>query len=185
MYEKIKTKIKTRMGKSIDSLKEEFKKVRSGRANAGLVEGLMVDYYGNKTPLKQLASISVPEPRLIVVQPWDKGSLADIEKAFHKSDLMLTPNNDGKVIRIAVPALTEERRKELVKVAKGKAEDSRISVRNIRRDGNDEIKAAEKEGHVSEDDSKKAIGEIQKITDEYIEQVNQLLEAKEKEIMEV
>jgi len=185
MYEKIKTKIKTRMGKSIDSLKEEFKKVRSGRANAGLVEGLMVDYYGNKTPLKQLASISVPEPRLIVVQPWDKGSLTDIEKAFHKSDLMLTPNNDGKVIRIAVPALTEERRKELVKVAKGKAEDSRISVRNIRRDGNDEIKAAEKEGHVSEDDSKKAIGEIQKITDEYIEQVNQLLEAKEKEIMEV
>ena len=185
MYEEIKAKIKMRMGKSIDSLKEEFKKIRSGRANAGLVEGLMVDYYGNKTPLKQLASISVPEPRLIVVQPWDKGSLADIEKAFHKSDLMLTPNNDGKVIRIAVPALTEERRKELVKVAKGKAEDARIAIRNIRRDGNDEIKAAEKEGHVSEDDSKKAISEIQKITDEYIEQVNTLLEAKEEEIMEV
>jgi len=185
MYEEIKRKIKTRMGKSIESLKEEFKKIRSGRANAGLVEGLMVDYYGNKTPLKQLASISVPEPRLIVIQPWDKGSLADIEKAFHKSDLMLTPNNDGKVIRIAVPALTEERRKELVKVAKGKTEDARVAIRNIRRDGNDEIKAAEKEGHVSEDDSKKAIGEIQKITDEYIEKVNQLLEAKEEEIMEV
>jgi len=185
MYEEIKTKIKTRMGKSINSLKEEFKKIRSGRANAGLVEGLMVDYYGNKTPLKQLASISVPEPRLIVIQPWDKGSLADIEKAFHKSDLMLTPNNDGKVIRIAVPALMEERRKELVKVAKGKAEDARVAIRNIRRDGNDEIKAAEKEGHVSEDDSKKAIGEIQKITDGYIEKVNQLLEAKEEEIMEV
>ncbi len=185
MYEEIKAKIKTRMGKSIDSLNEEFKKIRSGRANAGLVEGLMVDYYGNKTPLKQLASISVPEPRLIVVQPWDKGSLADIEKAFHKSDLMLTPNNDGKVIRIAVPALTEERRKELVKVARGKAEESKVAIRNIRRDGNDEIKAAEKEGHVSEDDSKKAIGEIQKITDEYIEKVNKLLEAKEEEIMEV
>ncbi len=185
MYEEIKTEIKSRMGKSIESLQEEFKKIRSGRANAGLVDGLMVDYYGNKTPLKQLASISVPEPRLIVVQPWDKGSLADIEKAFHKSDLMLTPNNDGKVIRIAVPALTEERRKELVKVARGKAEDARIAIRNIRRDGNDEIKAAEKEGHVSEDDSKKAIGEIQKITDEYIEKINQLLEAKEEEIMEV
>ncbi len=185
MYEEIKAKIKTRMGKSIDSLNEEFKKIRSGRANAGLVEGLIVDYYGNKTPLKQLASISVPEPRLIVVQPWDKGSLADIEKAFHKSDLMLTPNNDGKVIRIAVPPLTEERRKELVKVARGKAEESKVAIRNIRRDGNDEIKAAEKDGHVSEDDSKKAIGEIQKITDEYIEKVNKLLEAKEEEIMEV
>jgi len=185
MYEAIKNRLKTRMDKSIENLKEEFKRVRSGRANAGLVEGLLVDYYGSKTPLKQIASISVPEPRLIVVQPWDKGALQDIEKAFHKSDLMLTPNNDGKVIRIAVPALTEERRKELVKVAKGKAEDARIAIRNIRRDGNDEVKAAEREGHASEDDSKKAIEEIQKITDEYIEKVNKLLEGKDVEIMEV
>jgi len=185
MHEEIKKNLRQRMDKSIESLKDEFKKIRSGRANAGLVEGLMVDYYGSKTPLKQLASISVPEPRLIVVQPWDKGALSDIEKAFHKSDLALNPNNDGKVIRISVPALTEERRKELVKVAKNKAEEVRIAIRNIRRDGNEEIKAAEKEGHVSEDISKKTLEEVQKITDEYIEKINKLLDAKDAEIMEV
>jgi ribosome recycling factor len=185
MHEEIKKDVRTRMQKSIENLQEEFKRIRSGRANAGLVEGLMVDYYGNRTPLKQLASISVPEPRLIVVQPWDKGSLGEIEKAFHRSDLMLTPNNDGKVIRINIPPLTEERRKELVKVAKGKGEDARIAIRNIRRDGNEEVKLAEKEGHVSEDASKKAMEDIQKITDEFIEQVNGLLEQKEAEIMEV
>jgi ribosome recycling factor len=173
------------MDKTIESLQEEFKKIRSGRANAGLVEGLVVDYYGSKTPMKQLASISVPEPRLIVIQPWDKGALPEIEKAFHTSDLGLNPNNDGKVIRISIPALTEERRKELVKVAKGKAEDARVAVRNIRRDGNEEVKTAEKEGHVSEDDSKKTLDEIQKITDEYIENINKLLDAKDAEIMEV
>jgi ribosome recycling factor len=185
MHEDIKKDVRVRMSKSIESLKDDFKRIRSGRASAGLVEGLMVDYYGNKTPLRQLAGISVPEPRLIVIQPWDKGSLSEIEKAFHKSDLMLTPNNDGKVIRINIPPLTEERRKELVKVARGKAEDARIAVRNIRRDGNEAVKQAEKEGHVSEDESKKAIDDIQKITDEFIEQVNTLLEQKEAEIMEV
>jgi ribosome recycling factor len=185
MHEEIKNKLKARMDKTVENLMEEFKKIRSGRANAGLVEGLLVDYYGNKTPLKQLASISVPEPRLIVIQPWDKGSLQEIEKAFHKSDLMLSPNNDGKVIRISVPALTEERRKELVKVARGKTEDARIAIRNIRRDGNEEVKAAEKEGHVSEDDSKKTMEDIQKITDNYINKINSLLEGKDAEIMEV
>ena len=185
MHEEIKSKLRTRMDKTIESLQEEFKKIRSGRANAGLVEGLVVDYYGSKTPLKQLASISVPEPRLIVIQPWDKGTLPEIEKAFHTSDLGLNPNNDGKVIRISIPALTEERRKELVKVAKGKAEDARVAVRNIRRDGNEEVKTAEKEGHVSEDDSKKTLDEIQKVTDEYIEKINKLLDAKDAEIMEV
>lgn len=185
MYEEIKKKLRERMDKSIESLKEEFKKVRSGRANASLVEGLMVDYYGNRLPLKQLAGISVPEPRLIVVQPWDKGALSEIEKAFHKSDLMLNPNNDGKVIRIAIPPLTEDRRKELVKVAKGKAEDARVAIRNIRRDGNDEVKIAEKESHISEDESKKVLEEIQKITDEYIDQINSIVELKEAEIMEV
>lgn len=173
------------MDKTIDSLHEEFKKIRSGRANAGLVEGLVVDYYGSRTPLKQLASISVPEPRLIVIQPWDKGALSEIEKSFHKSDLGLNPNNDGKVIRISIPALTEERRKELVKVAKGKAEEARVAIRNIRRDGNEEVKTAEKDGHVSEDVSKKTLEEIQKITDEYIENINKFLDAKEAEIMEV
>ncbi len=185
MHEEIKSKLRTRMDRTIESLQEEFKKIRSGRANAGLVEGLVVDYYGSKTPLKQLASISVPEPRLIVIQPWDKGTLSEIEKAFHTSDLGLNPNNDGKVIRISIPALTEERRKELVKVAKGKAEDARVAIRNIRRDGNEEVKTAEKEGHVSEDDSKKTLDKIQKITDEYIEKINKLLDAKDAEIMEV
>ena len=185
MHEEIKSKLRTRMDKTIESLQEEFKKIRSGRANAGLVEGLVVDYYGSKTPLKQLASISVPEPRLIVIQPWDKGALPEVEKAFHTSDLGLNPNNDGKVIRISIPALTEERRKELVKVAKGKAEDARVAIRNIRRDGNEEVKTAEKAGHVSEDDSKKTLDKIQKITDEYIEKINKLLDAKDAEIMEV
>ena len=185
MHEEIKKKLRSRMDKTIDSLHEEFKKIRSGRANAGLVEGLVVDYYGSRMPLKQLASISVPEPRLIVIQPWDKGALSEIEKSFHKSDLGLNPNNDGKVIRISIPALTEERRKELVKVAKGKAEDARVAIRNIRRDGNEEVKTAEKDGHVSEDDSKKTLEEIQKITNEYIEDINKFLDAKEAEIMEV
>jgi len=177
--------LRKRMDKSIESLNEDFKKIRSGRANASLVEDVIVEYYGNRLPLKQLASITVPEPRLIVVQPWDKGSLGDIEKAFHKSELMLNPNNDGKVIRIAIPPLTEERRKELVKVAKGKAEEARVAIRNIRRDGNDEIKGAEKAGHVSEDVSKRALEDVQKITDEYIDKMNKLLESKEVEIMEV
>ena len=185
MHEEIKKKQRTRMDKTIESLHDEFRKIRSGRANAGLVEGLVVDYYGSRTPLKQLASISVPEPRLIVIQPWDKSSLPEIEKSFHKSDLGLNPNNDGKVIRISIPALTEERRKELVKVAKGKAEDARVAIRNIRRDGNEEVKTAEKDGHVSEDDSKKTLDEIQKITDAYIEKINKLLDAKDAEIMEV
>ncbi len=185
MHEEIKKNMRKRMEKSIENLKEEFKKIRSGRANASLVEDLIIDYYDSKVPLKQLAGISVPEPRLIVIQPWDKGALSIIEKSIQKSDLMLNPTNDGKVIRIAIPPLTEERRKDLVKVAKSKAEEARIAIRNIRRDGNDEVKKAEKEGHVSEDDSKKTLEEIQKITDEFIKKVNELLEAKIEEIMEV
>jgi len=185
MHEEIKKNLHQRMDKTIESLQEDFKKIRSGRANASLVEGLMVEYYGNRMPLKQLASISVPEPRLIVIQPWDKGALSEIEKAFHKSDLALNPNNDGKVIRISIPPLTEERRKELVKIAKGKAEDARIAIRNIRRDGNEEVKTAEKNQHISEDDTKKVIDQIQETTNDYIEKINNLLETKEAEIMEV
>ncbi len=185
MHDEIKKKLRMRMEKSIDSLKDEFKKIRSGRANTSLVEDLVVEYYDSRIPLKQLAGISVPEPRLIVIQPWDKGALPFIEKAFHKSDLMLTPNNDGKVIRISIPPLTEERRKDLVKIAKAKAEEARVAIRNIRRDSNDEVKKAEKEGHVSEDDSKKTLEEIQKITDEFIKKINDLLDAKIAEIMEV
>ena len=185
MYDQITNKLKQRMDKTVENLNEEFKKIRSGRANASLVEGVIVEYYDNRLPLKQLATISVPEPRLILIQPWDKGALSVIEKAFRKSDLMLNPNNDGKVIRINIPPLTGERRQELVKVAKGKAEDARIAIRNIRRDGNDEVKSAEKKGEMSEDNSKKAMEEIQKITDNYIESINKLLHNKEAEIMEV
>ena len=185
MHDEIKKNLRKRMEKSIDSLKEEFKKIRSGRANTSLVEDLIVEYYDSRLPLKQLAGISVPEPRLIVIQPWDKGALPFIEKAFHKSDLMLTPNNDGKVIRISIPSLTEERRKDLVKMAKSKTEEARVAIRNIRRDGNEEVKKAEKDGHVSEDDSKKTLDDIQKITDEFIKRVNDLLEAKINEIMEI
>jgi ribosome recycling factor len=185
MHEEIKRKVKERMNKTVNSLEEDFKTIRSGRANASLVEGLMVEYYGNRLPLKQIAGISVPEPRLIVIQPWDKGALPFIEKAFHKSDLMLNPNNDGKVVRISIPPLTEERRKELVKIAKGKTEDARVAIRNIRRDGNEEVKEAEKRDHISEDDSQKVLKDIQKITDDYIEQLNELMDVKEAEIMEV
>ena len=185
MHEEIKKKIRQRMDKSVESLKDDFKKIRSGRASTSLVEGLMIEYYGDRIPLKQIAGISVPEPRLIVVQPWDKGALSFIEKAFHKSDLMLNPNNDGKVIRISIPPLTEERRKELVKIAKGKTEDARVAIRNIRRDGHEEVKDAEKKDHMSEDDSKKVLVDIQKITDEFIDKLNKLMDTKETEIMEI
>lgn len=185
MYEELKKKVRKRMDKSINNLADEFKKIRSGRANASLVEGIIVDYYGSRMPLKQLAGISVPEPRLIVIQPWDKNALSAIEKAIHTSDIMLTPNNDGKVIRINVPPLTEERRKELVKVTRAKAEESRVAIRNIRREINEEIKKQEKDGSLGEDEAKRLLDEVQKITDEYISRINDMLNAKESEIMEV
>lgn len=174
-----------RMKKSIQSLEDEFNSLRTGRASASLFDRIKVDYYGNPTPLNQVANISIPEARLIVIQPWDKGTIGDIEKAIQKSELSLNPSNDGKVIRINIPPLTEERRKELVKNAKNIAEQSRVALRNIRRDGNDELKKMSKDGELSEDEEKKAIDEIQKLTDRYVETVNQLLEKKEKEILEV
>jgi ribosome recycling factor len=143
-----------------------------------------VDYYGEKSPLNQVANISIPEARLIVIQPWDKNLIAEIEKAIRSSELSLNPSNDGKVIRIAIPPLTGERRKELVKLAKNQAEQSRVAIRNIRRDGNDELKKLLKEASITEDDSSKGEGELQKLTDSYITKVNQVLEEKEKEIME-
>jgi ribosome recycling factor len=144
-----------------------------------------VDYYGDKSPLSQVATISIPEARLIVIQPWDKNLIGEIEKAIRSSELSLNPSNDGKVIRIAVPPLTEERRKELVKLAKNQAEQSRVAVRNIRRDGNDELKKLLKDAAITEDDESKGTAELQKLTDSYIGKVNQALEEKEKEIMEV
>ncbi|MDR0300991.1 MAG: ribosome recycling factor [Treponema sp.] len=173
-----------RMKKTVASLKEGFASLRTGRASAALFDRLRVDCYGEKSPLNQVANISVPEARLIVIQPWDKNLIGEIEKAIRSSELSLNPSNDGKVIRISVPPLTEERRKELVKVAKSQAEQSRVSIRNIRRDGNDELKKL-KSTSITEDDETKGAAELQKLTDAYIAQVNQVLEEKEKEIMEV
>lgn len=174
-----------RMKKTVASLKDDFAAVRTGRASASLFDKLRVDYYGEKTPLAQVANISIPEARLIVVQPWDRSMIGEIEKAIRTSELSLNPSNDGKVIRIAIPSLTEERRKDLAKHAKAMAEDKRVAIRNIRRDCNDELKASLKDGELTEDDEARAAEELQKLTDSYIKEINRLLEDKEKEIMEV
>jgi len=174
-----------KMKKTVASLKEGFAAIRTGRASASLFDRIKVDYYGEKSPLNQVANISIPEARLIVIQPWDKNLIGEIEKAIRSSELSLNPSNDGKVIRISIPPLTEERRKELVKVAKNHAEQSRVAIRNIRRDGNDELKKLLKDSKITEDDESKEVAELQKLTDSYINQVNQVLEEKEKEIMEV
>jgi len=174
-----------KMKKTVANLKEGFASLRTGRASAALFDKLRVDYYGEKSPLNQVANISIPEARLIVIQPWDKNLIGEIEKAIRSSELSLNPSNDGKVIRISIPPLTEERRKELVKVAKNQAEQSRVAVRNIRRDGNEELKKLLKDTKITEDDETKGTAELQKLTDSYIGQVNQVLEEKEKEIMEV
>jgi ribosome recycling factor len=174
-----------RMKKTVASLKDGFASLRTGRASAALFDKIRVDYYGEKSPLNQVANISIPEARLIVIQPWDKNLIGEIEKAIRSSDLSLNPSNDGKVIRISVPPLTEERRKEMVKLAKNQAEQSRVAVRNIRRDGNEELKKLLKDSSITEDDESKGSAELQKLTDSYIGRVNQALEEKEKEIMEV
>ena len=185
MVEEVKKSSEEKMKKAIAALHYEFNTLRTGRASASLFDAIKVDYYGQKTPLNQVATISVPEARLVVIQPWDKSVLSEIEKAIQKSELSINPNNDGKVVRISIPPLTEERRKELVKLAKGKAEQSRVTVRNVRRDANEEYKNLQKASKISEDDLKRGVDEIQKLTDKYIEEINQVLEAKEKEILEV
>lgn len=183
--DKIRSQAEERMKKSIQSLLDEFKTLRGSRASQSLFEKIRVEYYGNKVPLNQVATISIPEARLVIIQPWDRSVLAEIEKAIQKSELSVNPNNDGKVIRINIPPLTEDRRKELVKVTKTTAEQSRVSVRNVRREANEEIKKAKSDSELSEDEAKKATDEIQKLTDRHIEEINKLLEAKEKEILEV
>jgi ribosome recycling factor len=174
-----------RMKKTVQSLKDSFASIRTGRASASLFDKIRVDYYGEKTPLNQVANISVPEARLIVIQPWDKALIGEIEKVIRSSELSLNPSNDGKVIRIAIPPLTEERRKDLAKQAKSQTEQSRVAVRNIRRDGNDELKKLLKDAKLTEDEESKDSEELQKLTDSYIGKVNQVLEEKDKEIMEV
>ena len=179
------TSSEERMKKTVASLKDDFAAIRTGRASASLFDKIRVDYYGEKSPLAQVANISVPEARLIVIQPWDRALIGEIEKAIRSSELSLNPSNDGKVIRIAIPPLTEERRKELVKQAKAQTEQSRVAIRNIRRDGNDELKKALKEGTLTEDEESRFSEELQKLTDNYIKEINRVLEEKEKEIMEV
>ena len=179
------TAAEDRMKKSLSSLKDGFATLRTGRASAALFDRIRVDAYGEKSPLNQVANISVPEARLIVIQPWDKALIGEIEKAIRTSELSLNPSNDGKVIRISIPPLTEERRKELAKQARNQAEQSRVAVRNIRRDGNDELKKLLKDSKITEDQESKTVEELQKLTDSYIAKVNQTLEEKEKEIMEV
>lgn len=174
-----------RMKQVIASTNNAFGGIRTGRANPSLLDRVVVNYYDTPTPLNQLASISAPEPRLLIVQPWDKTAIKDIEKAILASDLGLNPTNDGTVIRIAIPQLTEERRKQLVKVVKKEAEDHKIAVRNIRRDLNDEIKQLEKDGEITEDESRRYLNDVQELTDKYIDEIDRLAEAKEKEIMEI
>lgn len=174
-----------KMKKSVEAVRHELAKVRSGRATTTLLDGVKVDYYGTPTPLQQVGNVSAPEARMLTVQPWDKGMIAAIERAILEAGLGLNPANDGTIIRIPIPALNEERRKELVKLSKKYCEDGRVAVRNIRRDANEHIKKAEKNHEVSEDDSKAAQDKIQKMTDAYIKKIDEMLTVKEKEIMEV
>ena len=172
------------MKKALEAVEREFSELRTGRANPKLVEGLRINYYGSPTLLKEIASISVPEARLIVIHPWDPNTISEIEKVILQSNLGITPSNDGKVIRLAIPPLSAERRQELVKLAKKIAEEGRVSIRTIRKDANQRLKESEKAKLISEDDRFRAQEEIQKLTDKYIEQINKVLEEKEKELHE-
>ncbi|MDR2782779.1 MAG: ribosome recycling factor [Treponema sp.] len=174
-----------KMKKTIASLKDGFAAIRTGRASAVLFDKIRVDAYGDKQPINQVAAISTPEARLVVISPWDKALVGEIEKAIRSSELSLNPSSDGKIIRINIPPLTEERRKELAKIAKTQAEQCRVSIRNIRRDGNDELKKQLKASAVSKDEEKKLFDELQKLTGSYIEDIDTILAEKEKEIMEV
>ncbi len=173
-----------KMDKAIEAFKKELDRVRTGRATPALLDGITVDYYGTPMPLNQVASISVPESRLLTIQPWDANILPDIEKAILKSELGLTPTNDGKIVRIAVPPLTEERRKDLVKLVKKMAEEARVAIRNVRRDAIEKLKSQKKNKEISEDDMYKLQDKVQEITDEHIKEVDKILSEKEKEILE-
>ena len=174
-----------KMKKALDALRRELATLRAGRATPALLDKITVDYYGTPTPISQVANISVPEPRMITIQAWEKPMIAQIEKAILKSDLGLTPNSDGVIIRLNIPQLTQQRRIELVKVVHKKAEENRIVIRNVRRDANDVVKKLEKEKSISEDEAKKAQEDMQKLTDKYIKEVDTIMSAKEKEILEV
>ena len=185
MPKQVMSNVKSKMEKAISAYTRELATIRAGRANASLLDKVFVDYYGAPTPINQLAGVSVPEARLLVIQPYDKTILGEIEKAILKSDLGINPTNDGSVIRIVIPALTEERRKELVKVVKKEAEEAKIAIRNIRRDGNEDLKKLEKAGEITEDDLRGYSEDIQKITDQNISKIDDITKDKEKEILEV
>ncbi len=176
---------RTKMAKAIEHVQDEFSRVRTGRASAAFVEKLRVDAYGSEMPLQQLAGFGVPEPRLLVITPYDKGTMNAIEKAIRNSDLGINPGNDGNVIRLAFPPLTEERRKEFVKVVKQRAEDARVAVRNLRRQARHDLEAFEKEGEISQDDLARAEKDLEKLTHDHIEQIDQRLSHKEQELLEV
>lgn len=181
----INSETNQRMQKAIDSLKKDLSRVRAGRATPALLDGITVEYYGSYVPVNQIANISVPDPRMIVVQPWEKTMISAIEKAVRVSDLGLNPQNDGNLIRLPIPPLSEERRKDLFKSCKKIAEDSKVGIRNIRRDSNEKLKKAEKDKELTQDEVKKGLDEIQKLTDKFIKTIDDLLVNKEKEIMEV
>ncbi len=185
MIEEIKKELDRGMSKAIESLKNQLSKVRTGRASANVLDGVMVDYYGSPTPVKQVGQISTPEARLLQIQPFDKTLISEIEKSIINANLGLNPSNDGNLIRIQFPALTEERRKDQVKEIKKLGEDAKIAIRNIRRDGNDQVKKSEKNKEISEDDSKKFQAEIQTVTDGFIKDVDKVIESKEKEVLTV
>ena len=174
-----------RMDKAVTSLERDFGKLRTGRASTSLVDNIKVDYYGTTTPISQLASVAVPDSRTVTIQPWDRGAFAAVEKAILKSDLGLTPVNDGKIIRISIPPLTEERRKDLSKIARKYGEEAKVAVRNIRRDANDQLKKLEKDKVLSEDELKKAMEDVQKMTDKFVALVDSKCQTKEKEIMDI
>jgi ribosome recycling factor len=174
-----------KMDRSVEAAAHEFNTVRTGRASAALLDRIQIDYYGTMTPLQQLATINVPEPRMLTVQPYDPGSIKGIERAIQESDLGLTPSNDGKIIRLPIPQLTEERRMELVKVVKGLAEEGRVAVRNVRRDAMHHLKDLVRNGDVGDDEERRAEERVQKLTDEHVAKIDELLKRKEAEIMEV
>ncbi|MGB5218977.1 MAG: ribosome recycling factor [Smithella sp.] len=185
MREAVLQKFKEEMEKTIDALSKSFSRVRTGRASISLLDGIKVDYYGTPTPINQAANVSVPESRQILIVPWDASIIGAIEKAIQKSDLGVTPSNDGKTVRLAIPQLTEERRKEIAKNVKKMAEEGKIKLRNARRDANEEFKTLKKNNKISEDEMFTAQEEVQRLTDQYIEKTDKILAVKEKEIMEI
>lgn len=185
MFDEIIKKTRSGMDKAIDALKKEFTKVRTGRASTALLDDIRVDYYGTPTPLNQVGSLTVPEPRMITIQPWEKNLISEIEKAILKSDLGLNPNSDGQVVRIVFPPLTEERRKEMVKLTKRMGEEAKIAIRNARRDANEALKKLEKNKEISEDQLKRGEKDVQEFTDQFVKKVDELVVAKEAEVMEI